>query len=132
MNALRPTAPKTSRPALQKMSTPAPPATTTATAPAATAVNPDIPNEKVLFHAAKIALEQDKPILLDYYKETRTGTAFLGQDKETGEKILVKSAEEYTSPVSKMFKAKDDYIVVTENSVYIVSGQIKKKDINIP
>jgi len=103
--------------------------TVPATAPAA-AANPDIPNEKVLIHAAKIALEQDKPILLDYYKETRAGTAFLGQDKETGEKILVKSAEEYTSPVSKMFKAKDDYIVVTENSVYIVSGLLKKKEIS--
>jgi hypothetical protein len=103
-----------------------------APAPAATATQPsaDIPNEKVLIHAAKIAIEQDKPILLDYYKETRAGTAFLGQDKETGEKILVKSAEEYTSPVSKMFKAKDDYIVVTENSVYIVSGLLKKKEIS--
>lgn len=97
---------------------------------AAAAVNPDIPCEKVLYHAAKIALEQDKPILLDYFKETRAGTAFLGQDKETGEKILVKSSDEYTSPVSKMFKAKDDYIVVTENSVYIVSGLIKKKEIS--
>jgi len=91
----------------------------------------DIPNEKVLTHAAKIALEQDKPILLDYYKETKPlGKAFLGQDKDTGEKILVKSVDEYTSPVQKMFKAKDDYIIVTENSVYIVSGTIKKKEIS--
>ena len=89
-----------------------------------------IPNEKVLLHAAKIALEHDKPILLDYYKETREGRAFLGEDKDTKEKILVKSTEEYTSPVTKMFKAKDDYIVVTENSVYIVSGNMKKKEIS--
>jgi len=89
-----------------------------------------IPNEKVLLHAAKIALEHDKPILLDYYKETREGKAFLGEDKDTKEKILVKSTDEYTSPVTKMFKAKDDYIVVTENSVYIVSGNMKKKEIS--
>jgi hypothetical protein len=91
----------------------------------------DLPNEKVLQHAAKIAIDQDKPIMLDYYKETKTGgTAFLGEDKETKEKILVKNPEEYTSPVTKMFKAKDDYIIVTENSVYIVSGSIKKKEIS--
>ena len=91
----------------------------------------DLPNEKVLQHAAKLAMEQDKPILLDYYKETKAGgTAFLGEDKETKEKILVKNPEEYTSPVTKMFKAKDDYIIVTENSVYIVSGSIKKKEIS--
>ena len=57
------------------------------------------------------------------------GTAFLGEDKDTKEKILVKSVDEYTSPVQKMFKAKDDYIIVTENSVYIVSGSIVKKTI---
>lgn len=90
----------------------------------------DLPNEKVLLHAAKIAIEKDKPILLDYYKDTRTGAAFLGQEKDTGEKYLVKGPEEYTSPVQKMFKAKDDYIVETENSIYIVSGALKKKEIS--
>lgn len=90
----------------------------------------DLPNEKVLVHAAKIALQQDKPIFLDYYQETRVGTAFLGEDKDTKEKILVKDPETYTSPVQKMFKAKDDYIIMTENSIYIVSGAIKKKEIS--
>ena len=91
----------------------------------------DVPSEKVLTHAAKIAMEQDKPILLDYYKDTKPGgAAFLGQDKETGEKILVKNPEEYTSPVVKMFKAGNDYIIATENSIYIVSGSIKKKEIS--
>jgi hypothetical protein len=103
--------------------------TSTAVVPASTPT--DLPNEKVLVHAAKIAMEHDKPILLDYYKETRVGgTAFLGEDKETKEKILVKNPEEYTSPVIKMFKAKDDYIIITENSIYIVSGSIKKKEIS--
>ena len=110
------------------MSTPTP-ASSTALVPASPAV--EIPNEKVLAHAAKIAMEQDKPLLFDYYAETKAGgPAFLGEDKDTKEKILVKNPEEYTSPVKKMFKAKDDYIVVTENSVYIVSGSIKKKEIS--
>ena len=107
------------------MSTPTP----TSAAPAP--VPSDLPNEKVLLHAAKIAMEQDKPILLDYYKDTKAGgSAFIGEDKETKEKILVKNPEEYTSPVTKMFKAKDDYIIVTENSVYIVNGAVKKKEIS--
>ena len=91
----------------------------------------EIPNAKVLEHAAKIAMEQDKPLMFDYYLETKAGgPAFLGEDKETTERILVKNAEEFTSPVKKMFKAKDDYIIVTENSVYIVSGAVKKKEIS--
>lgn len=104
---------------------------TPATVPAVPAAPQTVlPSDKVLLHAAKIALESDKPILLDYYAETRVGTAFLGQDKETNERILVKSPEEYTSPIRGLFKVKDDIIVVTENSIYIVSGAIKKKEIS--
>jgi hypothetical protein len=114
---------KTSRPAHQNMSTPAAPSQIGG-------ADAGLPSDKVLKHAAKIAIDQDKPILLDYFKDTRTGAAFLGEDKDTKEKILVKNPEEYTSPVQKMFKAGDDYIIVTENSVYIVSGQIKKKEIS--
>ena len=107
------------------MATPAAIATTNAI------VNPDLPNEKTLIHAARIALEQDKPILLDYFIATRDGKAFLGEDVVTKEKSLVKSAEEYTSPVQKVFGTKTDYIIMTENSIYIVAGTIKKKNISM-
>ena len=105
----------------------------TATGPGSAALTPapvDMPSDKVLTHAAKIALERDMPILLDYYAATKSGKAFLGEDSDTKEKILVKNPDEYTSPVQKMFKAKDDYIIMTENSIYIVSGNIKKKTIS--
>jgi hypothetical protein len=109
----------------------APPTTVAPVAPQNSgSVNVELPNEKVLSHAAKIAMEQDKPILLDYYMDTKLGRAFLGEDGETKEKILVKNPEEYTSPIQKMFKAKDDYIIMTENSIYIVSGAIKRKTIS--
>ena len=87
----------------------------------------EIPSEKVLMHAARIAVEQDKPIMLDYYNDTKNAKAFLGEDPDTKERILVKNSEEYTSPIQKIFKAVNDYIVMTENSIYIVSGAIKKK-----
>ena len=93
-------------------------------------INVKSPNDKILGHAAKIAMEQDKPILLDYYTDTRLGRAFLGEDAETKVKVLLKNSEEYTSPVQKIFSANDadsDYIVVTEDSIYIVSSNITKK-----
>uniref|UniRef100_A0A6C0KX18 Uncharacterized protein n=1 Tax=viral metagenome TaxID=1070528 RepID=A0A6C0KX18_9ZZZZ len=93
--------------------------------------NTDLPSEKTLVHAARIALEQDKPILLDYYIATRDGSAFLGEDVTTKEKNLVKSAEEYTSPIQKVFGTKTEFIIVTENSIYIVAGTIKKKNISM-
>lgn len=103
------------------------PATATA-APAAPAL--DVPGEKVLVHAAKMALTMDKPIMLDYYGPTKAGTAFIGEDKETKEKILIKNREEWTSPIEKLGRAGDDILVVTENSIYIVAGSIKKKEIS--
>ncbi len=97
-----------------------------ATAPAGQS---DIPSPAVLTQAAKLAVQQDKPILLDYYLETATGKACLGEDNDTKEKVLVKNVEEYTSLIQKIFKAAEDYLIVTENSIYVVSGKIQKKKI---
>ena len=91
----------------------------------------NLPSEKTLIHAARIALEQDKPILLDYFIDSREGRAFLGEDVTTKEKSLVKSAEEYTSPIQKVFGTKTEFIIMTENSIYIVAGSIKKKNISL-
>jgi hypothetical protein len=93
-----------------------------------------IPNEKTLKHAARLAIEQDKPICLDYYNDTIEGKAFMGEDAESKEKMLVRSKEEYTSPIQPrgIFKIAEDFIVITENSIYIVSGATKKKTITAP
>ena len=106
------------------MSTPTP--VTTAQTPAAA------PSAQVLVHAAKLAMEQDKPILLDYYLDTATNKAFLGEDQETKEKMLIKSNEEFTSLVQKVYKVQEDYIITTENSIYLVSGSIQKRRIQAP
>jgi hypothetical protein len=103
-----------------------------AAASAAIATEIGLPSEKTLKHASRIAIEQDKPIMLDYYVDTRDGKAFLGEDASTKEKMLVRSEDEYTSLIQKIFKVAEDFIVITENSIYIVSGATKKKTISAP
>ena len=88
-----------------------------------------MPSPAVLVQAAKLAMAQDKPILLDYFTESATEKAFVGEDPETKEQMLVKSAEEFTSLIQKMYKVGTDYIIMTENSIYIVSGLVKKRKI---
>ena len=112
------------------MSTPANPAATATSAPAAT---PAVitPSVQTLVQAAKFAMEQDRAIMLDYYRETANGTAFLGEDPQTSERILVKSKEEFTSLIKKLYKAGDDFIILTENSIYIVSGKIQKRKVSL-
>jgi len=115
------------------MSQPMPPASASASATAQTAPTaqtPEIfPNPSALLQAAKLAMAQDKPIQLDYYAETVTGKAFMGEDAETKEKMLVKSAEEFTSLIQKVYKVAEDYIIMTENSIYLVSGKVQKRRI---
>ena len=50
--------------------------------------------------------------------------------KSNQEKLLVKSEDEYTSPVSKIYKVEGEYIVVTENSIYLVSADIESSRIS--
>lgn len=72
------------------------------------------------------------PIQLDYYLDTYSGKAFMGEDQETKEKMLVKSSEEFTSLIKKVYKVGDEYIILTENSIYLVSGKIQKRRIQAP
>ena len=90
-----------------------------------------VPNTTTLAHAARLSIQNDKPIMLDYYVDTAVGKAFLGEDAETKEKVLVKSKDEFTSSIGKTFKVGEDFLIMTENSIYIVSGKIQKKRISM-
>ena len=92
-----------------------------------TAIN--VPSSATLLSAAKLAIQKDMPIKLDYFVDSAEGNAFLGEDAQTNEKMLVKNSEEYTSVVQKIYKAGDDFIVLTENSIYLVSGKLQKRKI---
>lgn len=89
-----------------------------------------LPENKTLQHAAKLAIVEDKPIMLDYWTNSLDKTVLIGvKDNEAKEKLLVKSEEEYTSPISKIFKVEKEYIIMTENSIYIVDAGIPTKKI---
>lgn len=88
-----------------------------------------LPPQALWQHLSKLAIVDDKPIMLDYWTDSLEQKVFIGVKKESGEKLLIKSAEEYTSPVSKIYKTDNCYIVCTENSIYLVSSEIKTKHI---
>ena len=80
-------------------------------------------------HAVKLAIVEDKPILMDYWVNSLEKKALIGMN-DKGEKLLVKSDEEYTSTVAKIFKVGDEYIIMTENSIYLVDNQIQVRRIS--
>lgn len=106
------------------------PSATPATATATPATQEVLPNATTLLHASRLAIQQDKPIQLDYYVDSATSKAFIGEDPDTKEKMLVKSNEEFTSLIGKIYKVSEDFIILTENSIYVVSGKIQKRRIN--
>ena len=81
------------------------------------------PGNQCLQHCVKIAIVDDKPIMLDYWAESLDNKVLIGV-RENGEKLLVKSEDEYTSPIEKIYKIDSEYIIVTENSLYITSASI--------
>ena len=62
-----------------------------------------LPETKTLLHASKLSIIEDKPIMLDYWTHSLEKKALIGV-KESQEKLLVKSEDEYTSPISKIYK----------------------------
>jgi hypothetical protein len=110
------------------MSTPAPPTNTVVTTNTTNQVEV-VPSAATLVSAAKLAIQRDMPIQLDYFVDSAEGKAFLGEDATTNEKMLVKNSEEYTSHIQKIYKAGDDFIILTENSIYLASSKIQKRKI---
>ena len=87
------------------------------------------PTTLTMQHVVQLAIVHDKPIMLDYWTSSLDGQVLIGV-KEDQEKLLVKSKDDYTSPIANIFKVENDYIIMTENSLYLVSADIPTKRIS--
>ena len=105
------------------------PAQTSNPAVATAATNYRMPSDSTLKHAVKLAIVDDKPIMLDYWAPSLDKKALVGA-RENGEKLLVRSEEEYTSSIQKFYKAGTEFIIITENSIYIVDSGIPTRKIS--
>lgn len=88
-----------------------------------------LPESTTLQHAIKLSIVEDKPIMMDYWANSLEKSVLIGV-RENQEKLLVKSEEEYTSPIVKIYKVGSEYIVMTENSIYLVDVEIPTKRIS--
>ena len=88
-----------------------------------------LPPNSLWKHIAKISITEDKPIMLDYWLDSLEKAVSIGV-RENGEKLLVKSEDEYTSPIKNIYSVDECYIICSENSIYITSNIIPKKKIS--
>ena len=88
-----------------------------------------LPPSSIWNQLAKISITEDKPIMLDYWSDSLEKKVLIGV-KENKEKLLVKNEEEYTSPIVKIYKMDEVYIICTENSIYLTSTRIETRRIS--
>ena len=90
-----------------------------------------LPEIKTLQNAAKLSIVEDRPVMMDYWTSSIDKTVMVGI-KEDGKKMLIKNTEEYTSYIEKIYRINGkDYIIMTENSIYIVDCEIQSKKVKM-
>lgn len=94
---------------------------------AAPPTSSSLPSAGVLLRAAQIAIDDDRPIMLDYWADSKAKKCCIGVKE--GIKYIVKSEQEYTSTIEDIKKVDGCFIVLTENSLYIVSQDIPVRKI---
>ena len=82
-----------------------------------------MPNAKTLLQAFKLSIQVEKPVETYFYVDSCKGNVYICANET--DKIIYKNHNEHTSPVSNIYKTEGDYLIVTENSIYILSGTTK-------
>lgn len=89
-----------------------------------------LPSLLTLQTAAKLSIVEDKPIMMDYWTSSLEKKSIIGFiSKEV--RYLRRSSEEYTSLIVKFYQVGEEFVVSTENSLYIVDYNMSKKKVSI-
>lgn len=98
-----------------------------------------LPSANVMMRAAKLGIDEDRPIMLDYFEDSVRKTCCIGVRSEVDEsgtkkdiKYLVKSETEYTSTIQGIFRLEECFLVCTENSLYIIHKDVPVKRVSAP
>lgn len=86
-------------------------------------LNLNYPSSKTIKKACQLSKSLNKPIKLNYYIDSLKGSVCITLQKN--EKIIFKNYKEYSKPIKNTFKINRNYIVVTEDTIYIISTKIK-------
>ena len=82
-----------------------------------------LPSDKTLQQAVKLSIKTSKPICFYFYVDSLKKKISIVSDGE--DKIIFKNQEEHTSPILNTYKCGTEFLVVTENTIYVVSADTK-------
>ena len=84
-----------------------------------------IPIEETLQQACKLSIKLQKPIDFYFYVDSLKGNICIASNED--DKIIYKTNDEHTSPIQNTYKVNNEYLVVTENTIYVISSSTKIK-----
>ena len=87
--------------------------------------NLGLPSDKTMQQAVKLSIKTVKPICFYFYVDSLKGKISITSDGE--DRIVFKNEEEHTSPILNTYKFDESYIVVTENTIYLISSNTRIK-----
>jgi hypothetical protein len=82
-----------------------------------------LPSDKTMQQAVKLSIKTSKPICMYFYIDSLKGKVTISSDGE--DKIVFKNEDEYTSPILNTYQCENCYIIVTENTIYLVSSNTR-------
>jgi hypothetical protein len=85
------------------------------------------PTPSTMDKALKLSLKLTKPIDLYFYIDSLRGRVCIMNDGE--DMVIYKNDEEMTSPILKTYQSDNQYITVTENSIYILDASTPIKSV---
>jgi len=84
-----------------------------------------IPTSETLQQACKLSIKLQKAIDFYFYVDSLKGSICIASNED--DKIIYKNNEEHTSPIQNTYKVNAEYLVVTENTIYVISAKTKIK-----
>lgn len=85
-------------------------------------------SEDTLNKAFKLSLKFTKPIDTYFYLDSCRGNVCILNDSD--EMVIFKNEDEHTSPILKIFKSGEQFIVMTENTIYLLSANTPMRNLN--
>jgi len=93
--------------------------------PQASKTKVGLPSDKTMQQAVKLSIKLVKPICFYFFVDSLKGRICISSDGE--DRIIFKNEEEHTSPILNTYKCDDCFIVVTENTIYVISSNTRIK-----
>lgn len=85
--------------------------------------NIEMPSDKAFVNICKLSIQHEKPIHFYFYNDSLKNQVIIRT--KDNEKIIWKNEEEHSSPILKTFQCDNVFIIITENSIHIISSNTK-------